>query len=76
MYQCKQLLLYPSCCCLALLLKLIVYAFVLSSDLVFFALILSNPQKYHRCKDKGINDIMVFIAKNVTCIYLVTNEKI
>ena len=42
---------------LILLLKLIVYAFALSSDLAFFALILDNPQKYHRCVGKGINGI-------------------
>ena len=36
------------------------YAFALSSDLDFFALILDNLQKYHRCVGKGINGIIVF----------------
>jgi len=36
-----------------------------SSDLVFFALILDNLQKYHRCEGKDINDITAQIDRKI-----------
>jgi len=44
------------------MLKLNVHTFALSSDLAFFALILENTQKYHRCEGKGVDDIFLITA--------------
>jgi len=42
-----------------------IHGFVLSGGLVFFALISSNMQKYHRCEGEDINGMCLFNHEDV-----------